>query len=77
MSLSQDVPICSFCGRPVKSETTKTDEHGQAIHEECSVIQVTGKKKLALLNSFFLVPTTRPVIGKKAQSHHSSAQLQE
>jgi hypothetical protein len=74
MALGYDLPTCSFCNRPVQIETSKTDEHGRAIHEECSVIQITGKKRLALLNSFFIVPTSPPMIRKKAQSDRSVTQ---
>jgi hypothetical protein len=59
------LPRCSICDRPVNLETSKTDEYGNAIHEECAVIQVTGKKKLPLLNSFYMVPKLQPGIRKK------------
>lgn len=29
------VPPCVVCGKPVQLESTKTDEHGQIIHEDC------------------------------------------
>ena len=29
------LPICSFCNEPVEIETGKTDDNGNAIHEEC------------------------------------------
>ena len=28
-------PLCSICGKPVDLETSKTDDDGQAVHEEC------------------------------------------
>jgi len=28
---------CSICAAPVPLETSKTDEHGKAVHEECYV----------------------------------------
>ena len=34
------LPICSFCDRAVNLEVAKTDESGQAIHEECYVVKV-------------------------------------
>jgi len=34
------LPICPICNQPVALETAKTDEHGQAIHEECYVVAV-------------------------------------
>jgi hypothetical protein len=30
-------PICSVCNEPVELETSKTDAHGKAVHEECPV----------------------------------------
>jgi hypothetical protein len=30
-----NIPLCSRCKQPVDLETSKTDEYGQAIHEEC------------------------------------------
>ena len=33
-------PICSICGQPVKVETTKTDEYGRAVHEQCYLLKV-------------------------------------
>ena len=27
--------ICSVCGKRVNVETSKTDEEGRAVHEEC------------------------------------------
>jgi len=29
------LPICRICWEPVELETSKTNENGQAIHEEC------------------------------------------
>ncbi len=39
---SQDFvsPNCSVCERPVQLETSKADEFGKAIHEECHVLKV-------------------------------------
>jgi hypothetical protein len=36
-------PLCSFCNLPVDLETSKTDEYGQAIHDECYVLKVRQK----------------------------------
>jgi len=30
---------CSICNKPVDLKTTKTDDEGQAVHEECYVLQ--------------------------------------
>jgi hypothetical protein len=32
--------LCRICGKPVAVETSKTDGDGQAIHEDCYVLQV-------------------------------------
>jgi hypothetical protein len=68
MALIDGLPKCSFCNRPVELANAKTDEHGNAIHEACAVIQITGKKNLPRLNSFYIVPIPRfqPQIRKKA-----------
>ena len=34
------LPLCSLCNEPVELETSKTDENGNAIHEECYVVKV-------------------------------------
>jgi len=30
-----ELPMCSFCLKPVALEAAKTDEDGQAVHEDC------------------------------------------
>jgi hypothetical protein len=42
----QRVPDCAICNNPVLLETTKTDENGQAVHEECYVHKVLGAADL-------------------------------
>jgi hypothetical protein len=39
-------PLCPICSLPVRIESSKTDENGMAVHEECYVlkIQVTSKR---------------------------------
>ncbi len=37
---SQSLPACCICDSPVLLETSKTDEYGQAVHEECHVLKV-------------------------------------
>ena len=32
---------CSICNEPVALETTKTDEAGKAVHEECYVLRLS------------------------------------
>jgi anti-sigma regulatory factor (Ser/Thr protein kinase) len=36
----QRLPSCCFCNSPVLLETSKTDEEGQAVHEECYVLSL-------------------------------------
>jgi hypothetical protein len=31
------LPKCSICNEPVEIETAKTDENGEAVHEDCYV----------------------------------------
>lgn len=35
MPVSRALPTCPVCNERVELETSKTDEDGQAIHEEC------------------------------------------
>lgn len=39
----QWLPICCICDDPVLLERSKTDEYGQAVHEECYVLKVCSK----------------------------------
>jgi len=39
-----DSPICAICKQPVDLEESKTDEHGQAVHENCYVQTVKLRK---------------------------------
>lgn len=39
---------CPICNEPVSLETSKTDEDGQAIHEECYAEKVCTKSQPAL-----------------------------
>lgn len=34
-------PTCSICNQPVLLETSKADEHGRAVHEQCYAMKVT------------------------------------
>jgi hypothetical protein len=40
------LPDCTICNDPVLLETTKTDENGQAVHEECYVLKILGAADL-------------------------------
>jgi hypothetical protein len=39
----QWLPNCCVCKEPVFLERSKTDEYGQAVHEECYVLRVRSK----------------------------------
>jgi hypothetical protein len=39
-------PLCSLCKLPVVLESSKTDEDGKPVHEECYVINISLLKKL-------------------------------
>jgi|HubBroStandDraft_4_1064222.scaffolds.fasta_scaffold63053_1 hypothetical protein len=34
---------CLICDKPVRLETAKTDEFGNAVHEECYVLSISWK----------------------------------
>jgi hypothetical protein len=36
--------LCSICDKPIVLETAKTDEYGDAVHEECYVLKVKLKQ---------------------------------
>jgi len=38
------LPVCPICEKPVDLETSKTDEHGHAIHEECYLLKLQMKQ---------------------------------
>ena len=40
---TQWLPGCRICNDPVLLETSKTDEYGQAVHEECYVLNLSLK----------------------------------
>jgi hypothetical protein len=35
--------LCVLCDQPVKLETSKTDEDGRAVHDECYFAKLSGK----------------------------------
>jgi hypothetical protein len=37
--------ICRICWEPVELETSKNDENGRAIHEECNDRQLSAQKR--------------------------------
>ena len=42
---SQPVPACCICSSPLLLETCKTDEYGEAVHEECYVLKVCSESE--------------------------------
>ena len=38
------LPRCSLCDKPVLLETSKTDEYGKALHEECYSLKMRLKQ---------------------------------
>jgi len=51
-------PVCSICGKCVPLQTSKTDENGKAVHEECYVSKVTSKNDV--------IRNRKDVMGKAA-----------
>ena len=51
---TQWLPSCRICNDPVLLETSKTDEHGQAVHEQCYVL--SRSRKAGFLNDGGSVP---------------------
>ena len=35
--------LCALCNKAVKLETSKTDEDGRAVHDECYLAKLSGK----------------------------------
>jgi len=46
---TQRLPRCSICNDPVLLEISKTDEYGQALHEECYVLKLCRKEECYVL----------------------------
>ena len=42
---SQRSAVCCVCTIPIPLETSKTDEHGKAVHEECYVRKTISRFK--------------------------------
>jgi len=38
------LPICGICNKPVKIETSKTDEFGKAVHDGCYLLKIGVKR---------------------------------
>jgi hypothetical protein len=44
MPSNSTIPLtCWICGRPVSLEACVIDEHGMAVHEECSVEKIAAR----------------------------------
>ena len=41
MPYSKRLPLCPICNEPVELETSKTNEAGKAVHEDCYVAALT------------------------------------
>jgi hypothetical protein len=41
------LPRCSLCDKPVLLETSKTDEYGKALHEECYALKMRLKQAIS------------------------------
>jgi hypothetical protein len=39
---------CVICHKPVELETAKTDERGQAVHEDCYLVNLKQRRKLRI-----------------------------
>lgn len=39
--------VCSICSRRIALETSNTDEHGHAVHEDCYVRKTVSKLRTA------------------------------
>jgi hypothetical protein len=46
-------PVCSICDKPLKLETSKTDELGKAVHEGCYLLRVSLKKPTTPAKEYF------------------------
>jgi hypothetical protein len=42
--LGPKLPICPICNERVELESSKTDEYGKAIHEECYLIKLHAER---------------------------------
>jgi len=49
LAFKSKFPICSICNEPVEAETTKINEMGERIHEECYELEVELKKTIRAL----------------------------
>jgi hypothetical protein len=45
LSFKSEFPTCSICNEPVELETTKSNEIGEPIHEECYALELSLGKR--------------------------------
>jgi hypothetical protein len=39
--------LCSICAAPIPLETSRTDEHGESVHEECYVRKTISRFRIS------------------------------
>ncbi len=59
----QRLPDCCICNNPVPLETSKTDEYGQAVHEECYVLKLCSTAELLNQRASTAGPANKHAIG--------------
>jgi len=67
------LPDCCICKSPVLLETSKTDEYGQAVHEECYVLKVCSAAELLKDEASTAGPENRHSIKHSAEVTMSKA----
>ena len=55
----QWLPSCRICNDPVLLETSNTDEHGQAVHEDCYVLNLSLKAEFLIAGGSVPTPANR------------------
>jgi hypothetical protein len=60
-------PICSICNLPVSLNSAKTDEDGNAVHEDCYLIKLGVAKPVTTYPKVFTVGVLK---GGKPRQHH-------
>lgn len=64
LAFKSEFPICSICNEFIELETTKVDEVGKPVHEQCCVQQISLKK------------STRPPPTKKDAEYKANPRAQ-
>jgi hypothetical protein len=59
-------PTCSVCNESVELETSKSDAHGKAAHEECYIVKVTGEAARSFPRASWIIPLAYPGTKEKA-----------